>query len=873
MPRPERPSPALRIYFLLNAAAFSAAGVLMLAIARSGSLSALRAILFGGTLLAAVLTAAAALFLQIRPRADRALSQAVFNSRLRRRLVPLFGISFPVFWTLTWLPPVYTGDLYYYFLGFYPLFLCGTLACGIALIFLLSSRVASTGTAWVDYWRAHKTALYAALAALVAFGLIAVLTSALGLLSGHEPYWYGAGVPILASQVFLAALITVIVLHIQARPPRIRVPADLLLFLLIWAVAAALWASQPVRESYWVTAPKAPNYEAYPFSDLAVFDVASQFALIGQGINNHAFFDRGLYIGFLVYLHSLGGQNYQHLMALQAALFAILPALLYLIGKVLGGRPAGILSAALVTMRGLNSLSAAAWIDTATFKHMLTDFPTAIALAVFVLLALKWLQAPQQNARTLLWIGGLLGLTSLLRPHVLLLLPAVLLLALWLYRPRWRQALVLGALTLVAFFASVAPWMFLSPGAGSFFALYGKRIQDVMAQRYPVSSAVPAQPTFGLPATALPVGPTSEPRATTLLPSIATGEATPFALVPPLPVPPPAASGLPFQVTQYLHNLVTSALSFPDSPLFLSVKDTVKGGEPLWEPRWDGRLSPTAAVMLILSLVAVAFGIGAAFQRLRWLGFMPLAVLLIYFVANAVARTSGGRYLVPVDWIVVCYFGLGLSELLQLGGQVVAAGGSDSTPARIDAVAGTLLFRPVNALVVFGSCVLIGGLIPAAGVLYPPRYRAKAPGAVLGEIAPFLPNLGLTKDEVSAFLEQPKAVALYGRALYPRFYAQATGEPVRYLPFRNTDYPRTVFILIGPGGQPYVILPGPVPKVFPNASDAIVLGCRSIEEGYDVVSALAVVLPAQGASYARSPAALPSCPLPAPVCGAGGACR
>jgi hypothetical protein len=866
MHRHERPSPALRIYLSLNAAVFIVAGALMIAVARGGSLSTLRLILLGATFFAAALTAASAIFLYLRPRTDQALNQAVFDARLRKRLVPLFGIAFPVFWSLTWLPPAYTGDLHDYFIGFYPLFLCGTLACGSALVFLLSSRVESTGTAWMDYWRAHKTALYVALVALGAFALTALLTSALGILSGREPYWYGAGVPILASQVFLAALITVIVLHLQARPPRIRLPVDLLLFVLIWAVTAALWASRPVPESYWVTAPRPPNHENYPFSDQAVFDAASQFALIGQGINNHLFFDRGLYIAFLVYLHILGGQNFQQLMALQATLFAVFPALLYLIGKHLHSRAAGILIAALITMRGLNSLTAAAWIDTATFKHMLTDFPTAIGLAVLVLLLLKWLEAPGQNGRYLLWTGGLLGLTSLVRPHVLLLLAPLLLLAAWLYRSRWQHVLVLGTLTLVASFAAVAPWMFLSPGAGSLFALYGKRIQDVMAQRYPTSTAVPARPTFGPKATAIPA--TIEPGRT-----LAPVQPTSVPLAPPTPVPLPAEPGLPFQVTHYIHNLVTSALIFPDSPVFLSVKDAVKGGEPLWEPRWDGSLSPTAAGMLILSLIAVALGLGTAFQSLRWRGFMPLAVLLIYYVANALARTSGGRYLVPVDWIMVCYFGLGLAELLQVGGHLVGVWESASVSASIGAGAGTRPLSAVNALAILGSIVLIGGLIPVAGVLYPPRYPPKALSAVQAEIEPFLPNLGLSAADVSAFLDQPGAVALYGRALYPRFYQQGAGEPVRYLPFRQTNYPRTVFILIGPAGQPFVILPGPAPKILPNASDTVVLGCRSVQEGYDVVNALAVILPAQGGSYARSPAASLTCPFPAPVCNSNGVCR
>jgi hypothetical protein len=846
-------SAVLKFHLFLSAAALIAAGALMLVLARSGSLSGLRLILIGGTFLAGLLLAAAAIRLHLQPERNRALQKALFNGPLAGRLTPILAILFVLSWCLTWLPPGYTGNLYYYFLGFYPLFLCGSLASGSGLLLLLTGQGQPSGSLWSRYGRAHKAALYVALTALAAAALVAALSVRLGLLTSYEPFWYGAGVPILAWQVFLSLLIAVLALQLEGRSFLKRLPLDLLLFILIWMLAAGLWASQPVRASYWVTGPQAPNNEYYPFSDLAVFDIASQFALIGQGINNHVFFDRALYMSFLVYLHSLAGQNYQLLMAVQAALFAVFPALLFLIGRRLHSRTAGILLAALTILRGLNSLSAAAWIDTATFKHMLTDFPTAIGVALCVLLLLRWVESPHTRARSLLWIGAVLGLTSLLRPHVLLLVPLVVLLALWVYRARVRRALVLCGLTLLALLAAISPWLFLGPGAGSIFALYGQRIHDVMVQRYPQLVAAPALTPAPLPATALP----STLTQPTLVPA-----STPSAPAP--HVPPPANPAIAFQLTQYLHNLVTSALIFPASPFFLSVKDTVKGGEGYWQVHWDGSMSTPAACMLILNLIIVALGLGAGFQHRRWSGLLPLTVLLIYFVANALARTSGGRYLVPVDWILVTYYALGLTEMLFLGTLLTTG----AVPAIKQAVPITRApDRPLSvgrALVVLGAAALMGGLIPLAGVIYPSRYAVKSPTAAVADIQPFYQDLGWTDARLSAFLAQPEAVVLYGRALYPRFYGAGAGEPVRYLPFRVADYPRTVFIFIGPMGQQYVILPGPAPKVLPNASDVIVLGCRSIQEGYDTVSAWAVILPQLSLSYARRQAASPACPPPAP---------
>jgi hypothetical protein len=162
--------------------------------------------------------------------------------------------------------------------------------------------------------------------------------------------------------------------------------------------------------------------------------------------------------------------------------------------------------------------------------------------------------------------------------------------------------------------------------------------------------------------------------------------------------------------------------------------------------------------------------------------------------------------------------------------------------------------------------ILIGGTVPLAGYLYPQRYPETSPSKLIDKIVPYLNPLNLSRADVEKFLSQPQAVILDGRALYPRFYLQDRGEPVSYKPFRAVNYPRTVFLLIGPGGLDYAILPGGQPKVFPNASDAILIGCRSTDGEFEIVSTLLVVLPEQGVTYSRSPASTLTCPLPEPVC-------
>jgi hypothetical protein len=305
---------------------------------------------------------------------------------------------------------------------------------------------------------------------------------------------------------------------------------------------------------------------------------------------------------------------------------------------------------------------------------------------------------------------------------------------------------------------------------------------------------------------------------------------------------------------------------FPVTPQFISIEDTLKGGEGFWDLEWDGGMSSVAAAMLIVSLFVTGLGIGAAYQRLRWRGLVPLAVFLAYHLANAFARTSGGRYLVPVDWILVCYYALGLSELLHLGyslvrGQAIVS----SRPAHVPVAADGAIWS-LRRLSVLPALFLIGCLVPLAGVLYPLRYPPQPGSALVQELASYTADIGLRPQAVESFLKQPGAVLFQGRALYPRYYRRAVGVAFSPQPFQARNYPRTIFELIGPHGLAYAILPGLAPDTFPNAADALVLGCETMENSYRIVRVLVVVLPQHNVAIRRHPPAALACPIPEPVC-------
>jgi hypothetical protein len=864
-------SPALKLCLALNSASLFGAAVLMILVARSVGFSGLRLFLLGATIIFGLALAAAAILLHSQPARERRLAWGI--SGQSQRLGIALAVVFLSFWCITWMPPQYAGDAYYYFIGLYPLILCGLLASGSALALIIIPGGASS-TQWLTrYFRDHRQAIRVALLAFAIFASIALLTVQYGILRGNEPFWYGAGVPILAIQILMATVLAVLASGLVRWAGTKRISADVILFAFIWTIAAIVWAARPVPPSYWITPPRPPNYEFYPFSDSLTYDVASQFALIGQGLYNHMFFDRALYMSFLVYLHTVGGQDFQHLMSIQAALFAVFPALLYLFGKQLHSRTAGLILAALAIMRGLTSLDASAWIDTSTFKHMLTDFPAAIGVAGFLFLVLKWMGAPRERVSHLMWACAVLGLTSLLRPHVIILMGGTALLVVWLYRRQWKKSL--GAVTLasLAFLVAVIPWMMLGPSSGSPITMYSERIRAVIAQRYPRPMPTPAPLPQETPVASLPgTPPASAP--------------TP-AVPPPQQPPAPADLGLPFVADHFLHNLVASALIFPDTTEFLSVRSIVKEGEDFWRPRWSGTMTPLAALLLILNLAWVAFGLGTAVQRDRLRGIVPIAALLLYAVANSLARTSGGRYIVPVDWILVGYFSVATAELIHafrsfLGYDAAVEPASVSKRSKTGRPAalkqgrlvvvppGHLWSNASHPLVILLLALLLGALVPMAGVLYPRRYTDAGSAALISRLQENGLQAYGSADQLNAFMQYPDAAVLQGRVLYPLYYRRNQGEPTRYAPYAPRDYPRTVFMLIGPHGMSHVILPGDTPAHLPNVSDAIVLGCWDRTD--NLISALAVVLPARHSVFVRDPSTQASCPLPAPVCDNNGNC-
>ncbi len=775
-------------------------------------------------------------------------------------------LIFMASWFVIWTPLESFGKYYYYLLGVYPFVVWLTCASGAASFLLTASRYGINIQGWLKSVRSQRDMHLFSLAALGIFGLlaIAVAVRVVGVQPDEEGFWYGAGVPVVTFQVFTALIVGIasafvinkILNQLTIKPAgHMTVFLDFSLFLLIWGLSAWYWAGEPVKPDFLITQPVAPNFQMYPDYDARLYDVMSQFALIGQGINNHSFFDRVLYPAFLTYIHTLAGQDYSQVMAVQAGIFAIIPALIYLIGNSIYNRAGGISLAILTTLRGINSINIGNIINTSHQKQILTEFPTAVLLVLTTWLLIKWLQYPKKN-----WIlaglaGAVIGLSSLVRPHTLLLIPFFLIMVFFAYRHEPaghmnRIRLGISILFLTAALFSILPWVQFGGQNVSIFTLYFTRIQNVIQQRYPTRGSYDLN---NLGQSNLPI---TEPL------SIHEADYFPSTKTP--------KSIWAFTADNFLNNLVTSVQSLPNTPLNLDARTVVKKTDNYWKPYWDGSLTGWAKFCTFLNLILLALGLGIAWRRARWIGMLPLIILAVYYLANSFSRTSGGRYLVPADWVILIYYVLGLFAVLES----IKNFFNISTESEVKHQPFSFGLAPwwLGASSVLAVSFFLGSTIPLAQVINPIRYPSATPEQQASTfISAAGSKLNLSVAQLNNFLSTNNAVILTGRSLYPRQFAKNEGLDISvYNYYHPLPYPRTLFTIIGRNGENVIILPHMEAAKIPNATDLMVVGCKA--DGY--ILAWAVIRLDDQSVFERTPTGAPlACPLPNPICDTNKGCQ
>lgn len=732
--------------------------------------------------------------------------------------------------------------------------------------------------------------------------------------------WNSLGVPVMETQLWISWLISLAFLGFlvaiehqtetrkqfsRLSPSRI----DIIVCVLLWALAVVSWQSVAVPTSWFVTESRPPNFEPYPNSDAYYYDISAQSALIGEGF---VFFDaqfirRPLHAAFLTLLHLIGGPDFNQVISLQLLLLAFLPVLVYLVGSTLHNRISGLLAALLILMRETSSIAISGNITASHVKLLMVDVPVALMVTLFVLAILRWLQNFQAGKIHAMMAGAALGASILIRNETVIFAIPLALITFW-KSPKekrvrfWMQQILLftWGICLV-----IAPWVWRNYSlTGKFFIDSPIMRFDLIAQRYQDANQAPppAQPE---PTPALPEVTPTQPESTPTESSPQPTRGEPAQISPTSTL---ASSGefnaeqyvqtvsqqtlefitrnpanvAGFIFSHYINSQLQTLLIFPttirplDSLLGLighrsmevfwdecCSMQTYTRRLPFWR-KWDGVIPSQSIIPIILNILVLSWGFQVAWRKKKLTGLTPLALAFTYLAMNAVFRNSGGRYILPVDWIMIIYFSIGLADSsTHVMYKII---GFDMPVNHIDSMQDHPIPRPKPAILrspafyaLSVGILLFASLIPLIEKAFPQRYTPQ----MQNELHATLLESNLLEPEQRSLLDSflnNGGSAISGRALYPRFFREMLGEPGSNNPFGPQPYPRIGFYLAGPEYSPVILPTLTKPRFLPHASDVLVFRC-SVEE----VFAVAVFDKEQEvqAFYLRSPSPIsPSCPFP-----------
>lgn len=654
-------------------------------------------------------------------------------------------------------------------------------------------------------------------------------------------FWQDPGAPILMLQAVTGWGIVVLALLggylLQKFFPHVswsrylRGNVNIYIAIIIWLVACLVWWAEPMQPTYFAPRPTAPNFEYYPNSDAALYDYIGQKVLIGEGLSNQSQ-TKPIYAFILAISHLVAGQDYMQVVSVQIAFLALIPALVFVLASQISDRYAGILAATLVIFREKNAIAIGHKVLVAHAKLMMSDLPALMGVLALAALSAFWLARPAQRRAWPVAVGGLLGLFMLLRNQTTLFL--VLLIgvsAIVLFR-RWRlwvESTLLIALGLVF---SLTPLVLRNyHRTGHLVLMESAFYQEFLLDEYRQAVGIPTGD----------IGATEADTDTLALLRVIADHPVPFTQ---------------YVLGHFFHSQIESIVYLPGTFVLDDLLTYVKR-MPFWDG-WDGRLPAESIPIFILNLLIIAWGVGTAWERSRHLIWVPLSLSMGYAFSAAIAGFSGWRFILPADWISVLFYSIGLTQVARITLTPFIPVWVEDNHQGVERQ-GKLNWHSVMKLGL--ACSFVPILIWGADLI-PQRYPEKDSREVFALYRTLVDdndeNLVRAKD-IEVFLEQESAIAIHGRALYPRYYGRNQGLGVTTgLPqYHYKPYGRIGFQLINAQNWGVVLPLIESPASFPNASDVIVIGC---DRG-KTIQALIVLVRGEDTVLVRSPWPEPTCPL------------
>ena len=599
---------------------------------------------------------------------------------------------------------------------------------------------------------------------------------------------------------------------------------DFVPFLILWIMAFFLWAKVDIEPNYFIDIPRPPNHEYSPTSDAGFYEIQAHRFLVGEGFEDQA--QHSIYGYLLSGLHWLGGSHYEDIYKLQIALLAVIPFLLYKLTSQLGPHISGWMLAGLFILRERNALLLGDSITVSNVQVLMTEPVTILGVVLSIYLMTIWLKNPSNNRGYPFLIGSVIGLIALIRVELLSLLIVYGLISLLVLRRSGIKWLYPTLITLVTVSLVIAPWMVRNYQKTGTISLDKGIVIDWAIRRY-INQDRQLEVTQDQ----------SGDQDPGILQRINFNQFKRIAV----------HSG---------NSLQQSIIYLPSNHLFLGGIDTFlkivpeKGkvfffedglisdkyitsyikSLPYWHVRWQGEITPRSMVPLLFSLVCVVLGLHFTWSKYRWVGLLPLILMVLHMIIYAFFIGSGGRYIQVVDWITLLYFSIGLACIVERTYRFFSKQElMEDYDSGLSNLSSGIEAKPISPRFLFGwgfVIIIIGLSLPIVESNIPRKFSFDN----LDNRLNTLESQGISIPEAlfqvqKDGLNSSESTVLYGKALYPSFFeADEKLLDDRSGRIPESGFPRTVFNLVGTNNI-WVSLPmSAAPVSFPHGSEVVVIG-------------------------------------------------
>jgi hypothetical protein len=637
------------------------------------------------------------------------------------------------------------------------------------------------------------------------------------------------GVPVLEGQIWyvigMLLLFSLAAVAWNAIPSNCRSSSqkhlDTILFLTLWLIAVLLWASLPLPEhNYFAPSSRPPNYEKYPFSDAEQYDYNSLYVLYGTAENFVV--SKPLYVSFLVILHAIVGLDYAKVVFIQTLVIALFPGVLYLIGKELHSRLGGIAIAFLVIFREINSIQASTMANVSNSKLYLSGMLAALIISLMVFTIIRWFKNSKEKASIHVFtLGGLIGALILTRIQAVVLVPFGIILVI----VRYFKNLKTIFLSLLLFLLAIG--LILSPALIRNHSITGVYWVDNPSSSGGLYRYFIVEDDYGIE---IPEAETMGEELKRNISVITAAFTHGFGGI------------VQFIMDHFMRNEISSMLILPvrlgNTVQFI---DLLRISEPFWSETYTMNNSLNLMVFAINSSI-IALGFSNAINRNRWMALSIIGLHLVYSLSSAIVRIAGWRFILPVDWIILLFYSLGLVEIVSVFFQtafgwnlkVLVPQWAEFSEDRVNN------HYTWKKLLFFSLIlILVGGFIPLREILFsssaPRNNKEEVCRAFISEA-----ELSRTPEKVNELTEycmDESTVAYSGVGVYPRLfndgegYYDRSGDPR----FGEQDFSRLVFRSIGIPNWSGYIKTNRKEIIFPNGALVYVLDQDLNNNGADYV--------------------------------------